>query len=157
MASSVANPKVSFGPMGVIESLNPAQARAASCRIPSVGRVAPGRPLLIIAGAGAGKTQTLAYRVARLVAAGADPERILLLTFTRRAAEAIRRTLWLCVLCLSNAQVLIERWRNECNFLRPHGAIGYWPLAPGTVQPQVTNMPRVAYGLRTDRHFKEGT
>ncbi len=43
-------------------------------------------PLLVIAGAGSGKTTTLAARVARLVLAGADPSRILLLTFSRRAA-----------------------------------------------------------------------
>ncbi|MEZ5280522.1 MAG: ATP-dependent helicase [Acidimicrobiales bacterium] len=42
--------------------------------------------LLIVAGAGTGKTGTLAARVARLIAQGADPDRILLLTFTRRAA-----------------------------------------------------------------------
>ena len=47
----------------------------------------PGRPLLIIAGAGSGKTKTLAHRVAHLILHGADPARILLLTFTRRAAE----------------------------------------------------------------------
>lgn len=50
------------------------------------------RPLLIIAGAGSGKTATLAHRVAELIARGADPRRILLLTFTRRAAaEMVRR------------------------------------------------------------------
>ena len=50
-------------------------------------------PLLIIAGAGTGKTNTLAHRVAHLVSSGAKPERILLLTFTRRAAlEMTRRT-----------------------------------------------------------------
>ena len=43
-------------------------------------------PLLVIAGAGSGKTLTLASRVARLVLAGADPNRVLLLTFSRRAA-----------------------------------------------------------------------
>ena len=49
-------------------------------------------PLLVIAGAGSGKTHTLAHRVAQLVSNGADPRRILLLTFTRRAAgELIRR------------------------------------------------------------------
>jgi DNA helicase-2/ATP-dependent DNA helicase PcrA len=49
-------------------------------------------PLLIIAGAGSGKTATLAHRVAELIVRGADPRRILLLTFTRRAAaEMIRR------------------------------------------------------------------
>src|SRR6516225_5105700 len=44
------------------------------------------RPLLVIAGAGSGKTKTLARRVAHLVANGIDPQRILLLTFSRRAA-----------------------------------------------------------------------
>jgi DNA helicase-2/ATP-dependent DNA helicase PcrA len=45
------------------------------------------RPLLVIAGAGSGKTSTLAHRVARLITHGADPQRILLLTFSRRAAN----------------------------------------------------------------------
>lgn len=45
-----------------------------------------GGPLLIIAGAGSGKTNTLAHRVAQLVISGADPRRILLMTFSRRAA-----------------------------------------------------------------------
>ena len=44
-------------------------------------------PLLVIAGAGTGKTRTLVYRVAHLIEKGAPPERILLLTFTRRAAH----------------------------------------------------------------------
>jgi len=49
-------------------------------------------PLLVIAGAGTGKTKTLAARVAALIRAGAQPDRILLLTFTRRAAsEMLRR------------------------------------------------------------------
>ena len=43
-------------------------------------------PLLVIAGAGSGKTRTLVYRVARLVETGVSPERILLLTFTRKAS-----------------------------------------------------------------------
>ena len=46
-----------------------------------------GGPLLVVAGAGSGKTKTLAYRVAYLIASGVDPGRILLLTFTRRAAQ----------------------------------------------------------------------
>src|SRR5215469_2939903 len=49
-------------------------------------------PLLIIAGAGTGKTNTLAHRVAHLLVQGVDPRRIMLLTFSRRAAdEMIRR------------------------------------------------------------------
>ena len=49
------------------------------------------RPLLIIAGAGTGKTNTLAHRVAHLIATGINPGRILLLTFTRRAAAEMSR------------------------------------------------------------------
>jgi DNA helicase-2/ATP-dependent DNA helicase PcrA len=49
-------------------------------------------PLLVIAGAGSGKTNTLAHRVAHLIVRGADPRRILLMTFSRRAAtEMIKR------------------------------------------------------------------
>ena len=49
------------------------------------------RPLLVIAGAGSGKTSTLAHRVAHLIAGGADPQRLLLLTFSRRAAQEMGR------------------------------------------------------------------
>ena len=49
------------------------------------------RPLLIIAGAGSGKTNTLAHRVANLIRHGADPQRMLLLTFSRRAAQEMER------------------------------------------------------------------
>ncbi len=49
------------------------------------------RPLLLVAGAGSGKTNTLAYRVANLILKGADAQRILLLTFSRRAAGEMER------------------------------------------------------------------
>ena len=49
------------------------------------------RPLLVIAGAGSGKTNTLAHRVANLVRHGADPQRMMLLTFSRRAAQEMER------------------------------------------------------------------
>ncbi|WP_313195174.1 ATP-dependent helicase [Shinella zoogloeoides] len=56
-----------------------------------------GGPLLIIAGAGSGKTNTLAHRVAHLIVNGADPRRILLMTFSRRAAsEMARRVQRIC-------------------------------------------------------------
>ena len=59
-------------------ALNPQQYAAAT---------APGGPFLVIAGAGTGKTRTLVYRVAYLVETGTEPEHIVLLTFTRRAAR----------------------------------------------------------------------
>src|SRR4029078_10401998 len=58
--------------------LNPQQAAAATHG---------DGPLLIIAGAGTGKTRTLVYRVAHLIERGVKAERILLLTFTRRASQ----------------------------------------------------------------------
>jgi DNA helicase-2/ATP-dependent DNA helicase PcrA len=64
-------------------SLNPEQRAAVEH---DAGVAAP-RPLLVVAGAGAGKTHTLAHRVARLILAGTDPQRLLLLTFSRRAAN----------------------------------------------------------------------
>jgi DNA helicase-2/ATP-dependent DNA helicase PcrA len=48
-------------------------------------------PLLVIAGAGSGKTNTLAHRVAHLIAQGTNPGTILLLTFSRRAADEMAR------------------------------------------------------------------
>jgi DNA helicase-2/ATP-dependent DNA helicase PcrA len=67
-----------------LESLNPEQRRAVEHGIAPDGTV--GAPLLVIAGAGSGKTNTLAHRVAHLIIRGADPRRMLLMTFSRRAA-----------------------------------------------------------------------
>ena len=75
------------------DSLNPQQRRAATfgAAVPDKGVTAG--PLLILAGAGTGKTNTLAHRTAHLVLNGVDPSRIMMLTFTRRAAqEMIKRT-----------------------------------------------------------------
>ena len=72
-------------------SLNDQQRSAVEHGLVDGGlREIPG-PLLVIAGAGSGKTMTLASRVAKLVLAGADPQRILLLTFSRRAAQEMQR------------------------------------------------------------------
>jgi DNA helicase-2/ATP-dependent DNA helicase PcrA len=73
-----------------LATLNPEQRRAAEYGIAGQDATCRG-PLLIIAGAGSGKTQTLAQRVACLIAHGADPGRILLLTFSRRAAKEMER------------------------------------------------------------------
>jgi DNA helicase-2/ATP-dependent DNA helicase PcrA len=65
-------------PINYQSSLNPAQLKAV---------LHENGPMLVLAGAGSGKTRTLVYRVARLVEHGVTPDSILLLTFTRRAAE----------------------------------------------------------------------
>jgi len=74
------------GTSDLFQHLNPRQREATT---------SSAHPLLIIAGAGAGtgtgKTNTLAHRVAHLVREGVAPERILLLTFTRRAALEMTR------------------------------------------------------------------
>ena len=71
--------------------MNPAQRLAAEYGERTEGSKFESGPLLVIAGAGTGKTMTLAHRVAHLVIEGVDPERILLLTFTRRAAQEMTR------------------------------------------------------------------
>jgi DNA helicase II / ATP-dependent DNA helicase PcrA len=68
-----------------LAALNPEQLRAVEYGIDSPA------PLLVVAGAGSGKTNTLAHRVAHLIVQGADPRRILLLTFSRRAAVEMTR------------------------------------------------------------------
>jgi ATP-dependent DNA helicase UvrD/PcrA len=73
----------------IFEGLNPAQRRAVDYGIGGDRHAM--RPLLITAGAGTGKTNTLAHRVARLILDGVDPHRLLLLTFTRRAAVEMTR------------------------------------------------------------------
>jgi DNA helicase-2/ATP-dependent DNA helicase PcrA len=74
-----------------LESLNNAQRKAAGFGEPVAEGPLRAGPLLVIAGAGTGKTNTLAHRVAHLVLNGVDPSRIMLLTFTRRAAMEMRR------------------------------------------------------------------
>src|SRR5204863_8593092 len=71
-----------------LESLNPEQRRAVEHGAAGPG---PFAALLVIAGAGSGKTNTLAHRVAHMIVNGADPRRILLMTFSRRAAAEMTR------------------------------------------------------------------
>ena len=74
-------------PLTYLDTLNAEQRAAVDF---GIGDSVAG-PLLVIAGAGTGKTNTLAHRVVRLIEAGADPFRILLLTFSRRAADEMKR------------------------------------------------------------------
>jgi DNA helicase-2/ATP-dependent DNA helicase PcrA len=99
----------SYRPMNAshLADLNPEQRRAAEYGSPAYTEAGP---LLIIAGAGSGKTNTLAHRVAHLITNGIDPGRLLLLTFSRRAAvEMTRRVERIAANCIgSNASVMKE-------------------------------------------------
>ncbi|HUJ54097.1 MAG TPA: ATP-dependent helicase [Steroidobacteraceae bacterium] len=74
-----------------LDRLNAAQRKAVTHGEPLPEKGYASGPLLIVAGAGTGKTDTLAHRVSHLVLNGVDPARILMLTFTRRAATEMRR------------------------------------------------------------------
>ncbi len=91
MPAASLSPPLSRLTSPILDSLNPEQRAAASFGAPDAqGRFRAG-PLLIVAGAGTGKTATLAHRVAHLVRNGVDPMRVLLLTFSRRAAGEMTR------------------------------------------------------------------
>ena len=90
-----------------LEKLNPEQRRAVEHGVADDAHP-PAGPLLVIAGAGSGKTTTLAHRVAHLIVSGADPGRILLMTFSRRAAaEMTRRAGHICALVLGSSADLM--------------------------------------------------
>src|SRR6266545_4155556 len=87
--------------MSYLDDLNPAQRAAVVFGIRKGEDARSSPPLLVIAGAGSGKTSTLAHRVAHLILNGADPRRILLLTFARRmASEMTRRVERICAKAL---------------------------------------------------------
>ena len=105
-----------------LDELNPEQLAAATH---------PGGPLLILAGAGTGKTTTLCARVAWLVTQGVAPDRIMLLTFTRRAArEMLQRTRALVPVPAGSGGPLGGTFHSVAHrFVRMHAAsLG---LAPG--------------------------
>ena len=110
------------------ELLNPAQLAAVTHR---------DGPLLVVAGAGSGKTRTLIYRVARLIESGVPPGAILLLTFTRRASQEMLRRV---------EQLVGDRstrgGRRYLSFLRQPGAApvrrrrsGSSPTSPSSTAP----------------------
>jgi DNA helicase-2/ATP-dependent DNA helicase PcrA len=83
-----------FPPMPAVshlDKLNTAQRKAVTYGEATGEKGWRAGPLLVVAGAGTGKTNTIAHRVAQLVLHGVDPARVLLLTFTRRAANEMRR------------------------------------------------------------------
>ncbi len=98
-----------------LERLNPEQLSAATH---------PGGPLLILAGAGTGKTMTLSARVAWLIARGVQPQRIMLLTFTRRAArEMLERVRTMTGVASRQAGVLGGTFHSVAHrFVRMHAA-----------------------------------
>ena len=81
-------PEAAAKGLDYLGELNPEQRLAVEYGAASIKDC---RPLLLIAGAGSGKTNTLAHRVAHLIVLGIDPRRVLLLTFSRRAAVEMQR------------------------------------------------------------------
>src|SRR5712671_2733522 len=90
-----------------LENLNREQRRAVEHGVREKS-AEPSMPLLVIAGAGSGKTNTLAHRVAHLIVNGADPHRISLMTFSRRAAaEMTRRVERIARLVMGNSAGMV--------------------------------------------------
>jgi DNA helicase-2/ATP-dependent DNA helicase PcrA len=105
-----------------LENLNPQQRRAVEH-----GSLVPAEaaPLLIIAGAGSGKTSTLAHRVAHLIERGADPRRILLLTFSRRAStEMTRRVVRILAGVAQQGSAAADTMTSPINWAGTFHAIG---------------------------------
>jgi DNA helicase II / ATP-dependent DNA helicase PcrA len=104
-----------LAPTPWLDELNAEQRKAATT---------PAGPLLILAGAGTGKTTTLCARVAWLVSEGVAPERIMLLTFTRRAArEMLQRTRALVPIPAGSGGVLGGTFHSVAHrFVRLHAS-----------------------------------
>lgn len=136
------------------KELNPAQLEAVRTLF---------GPILVIAGAGSGKTRTLVYRVARLVEEGVPPEKILLLTFTRKASrEMLRRAAM--ILDASCERVSGGTFHSLAHsMLREYGhLIGYGPnftvLDRGDTEDAI-NLLRAALGFseKSKRFPKKST
>jgi DNA helicase-2/ATP-dependent DNA helicase PcrA len=110
-----------------LAGLNPQQRRAVEYGI-KPGNAKHIGPLLVIAGAGSGKTKTLSYRVAHLLLNGTDPHRILLLTFSRRAAEEMKGRVRRTVSSALKMQKLDLPWSGTfhaiaAGLLREHASV----------------------------------
>jgi DNA helicase-2/ATP-dependent DNA helicase PcrA len=94
-----------------LDTLNSEQRRAVEHGLSQQDCTVAG-PLLVIAGAGSGKTNTLAHRVAHLIVNGADPRRILLMTFSRRraAAEMLKRVERIT---RKRTEADFQKWRDQ--------------------------------------------
>jgi len=108
-------------------------------------------PILVIAGAGSGKTRTLVYRVARLIESGIPPESILLLTFTRKASEEMLRRVG-ALIGLRTDRVTGGTFHSVANMLlRRYGrAIGLEPgftILDRSDSEDVINLLRTQHGL----------
>jgi DNA helicase-2/ATP-dependent DNA helicase PcrA len=125
----------------------------------------PGGPLLVLAGAGTGKTATLCARVAWLVSVGVPPERVLLLTFTRRAArEMLQRTRTMVSMPAGALGVLGGTFHSVAHhFLRQHStALGLpsgFGLLDASDAADVLDLLREEHGhaQRRSRFPKKGT
>lgn len=129
--------------------LNPAQYEAV---------VATTGPILVIAGAGTGKTRTLVFRVARLVESGVDPANILLLTFTRKASQEMlrRASTLLDGRCERVAGGTFHSFANI--LLRRHGRLigldSAFTILDRSDSEDVINLLRAAAGLdKKDKRF----
>ncbi len=113
-----------------------------------------GSPLLIVAGAGTGKTKTLVTRVVRLIEDGVDPQRILLLTFTRRAAAEMTGRVAAATTDRSAEQVWSGTFHAVANrLLRAHGATAGLPSGFTVLdQGDATDLMGI---VRTDEGFGE--
>lgn len=105
-----------------LQSLNEEQRRAVEHGIGGAP-LSPAPPLLVIAGAGSGKTNTLAHRVANLLLNGADPRRVLLVTFSRRAAaEMSQRVARICRKAMGEAGGILADAMNWAGTFHGVGA-----------------------------------
>ncbi len=102
------------------QDLNPAQREAVETL---------SGPLLVLAGAGSGKTRVVTYRIARLIRAGVRPERILAVTFTKKASGEMQERAAALLGKRLNAQPEISTFHSLCvRILRRHAArLGYPP------------------------------
>jgi hypothetical protein len=129
-----------------LNNLNRQQRRAATHGLKN-GPAGDIKPLLVIAGAGSGKTKTLSHRAAHLVVKGMDPRRILLLTFSRHAAEEMAYQ-------VKKSDRGSVGWRSHRAAVVRHLPCYWGPADPGICKPDwseaVIHDPRSARRCRFD-------